>query len=215
MSHVSPKPERPDDDTLRLAVQLADEVFSSPALADGQRFQIHIHLTPGEHSVSFTEPERRELRDLLGLIRKFDMPTHDVRMRRLYEIVERVGVKPDWREGLEQAQAAYEARNELTGIQVQVPDEPSAESPTWIRPREAFELWACGEVIHDDYPKVLRWQKLGPPGQGLVRQMAYDYLAILLEQAAFIRRVITHGLDWSCPGFVDGEPLGAPGDLPG
>jgi hypothetical protein len=45
--------------------------------------------------------------------------------------------------------------------------------------------------------------------------MAYDYLAILLEQAAFIRRVITHGLEWSWPGFVDGEPVGASGDLPG
>ena len=54
-------------------------------------------------------------------------------------------------------------------------------------------------------PKQLRWQKLGPPGQGLVRQMAYDYLAILLELAAFIRRIITRGLEWSWPGFVDGE----------
>jgi hypothetical protein len=26
-----------------------------------------------------------------------------------------------------------------------------------------------GEVIHDDYAKEVRWKKLGPPGQGLVR----------------------------------------------
>lgn len=185
---------RPDDDTLRLAVQVAEELFASPALADGQRFQIKIEMTPGEHSVRFTEPERRDLRDLLGLVRKFDMPRHDVRMRRLYEIVERVGVKPDWRAGLEQAKAGYDARNELREFHVQDPDEPPRDDPTWIRPREAFELWAYGEVIHDDYAKEVRWKKLGPPGQGLVRQMAYDYMTTLLDQAAFIRRVITHGL---------------------
>ena len=178
-----------------MAKQLADEVYSSPALADGQRFQIEIQMTPGEESVRFAEPERRDLRDLLGQIRKFDMPTHDVRMRRLYEIIERVGVKPEWREGLEHAKAAYEARDELREFHVQDPDEPATEDPTWIRPREAFELWAYGEVIHDDYAKQVRWEKLGPPAQGLVRQMAHDYMEGLLEQAAFIRRVITHGLE--------------------
>jgi hypothetical protein len=191
----TPKPVRPDDDTLRLAKRLADEVFESPALADGERFQIHIQLTPGEHSVAFTEPERRAVRDLLSGLRKFDMPTHDVRMSRLYEIVERVGVKPDWQEGLDTAKAAYATRNDLYGIQIQDPEEPPTDNPTWITPREAFELWAYGEVVHDDYAKELKWSKLGPPGQGLVRQMAYDYMALLLEQAAFMRRLITHGLE--------------------
>jgi hypothetical protein len=195
MSSASPKLTRPDDDTLRLAKELADELFSSPALADGQLFRIEIAMTPGDQSVRFAEPERRDLRDLLGLVRKFDMPTHDVRMRRLYEIVERVGMKPDWREGLEHAKAAYEARNEPREFKVQDPDEPPSDEPTWIRPREAFELWVYGEVIHDDYAKRMRWEKLPPPAQGLVRQMAHDYMEGLLEQAAFIRRLITHGLE--------------------
>lgn len=91
----APKPVRPDDDTLRRTLRSADEVFESPALADGEPFQIHIHTTPGEHSVAFIETERRDVRDLLGGLRKFDMPTLDVKMTRLYEIVDRVGVKPD------------------------------------------------------------------------------------------------------------------------
>ena len=56
-------------------------------------------------------------------------------------------------------------------------------------------VWAYGEVVHDDYAKELKWSMLGPPGQGLVRQMAYDYMALLLEQAAFMRQLITHGLE--------------------
>jgi len=80
-------------------------------------------------------------------------------------------------------------------FQVQDPDEPPSETPTWVRPREAFELWVYGEIIHDDYAKQQRWEKLDPPGKGLVRQMAHDYMEGLLEQAAFIRRVITHGLE--------------------
>lgn len=194
MATAGPKPTRPDDDTLRLAKRLADELFSSPALAGGQALRVEIKLTPGSGSVSFTEPERRDLRDLLGLIRKFDMPTHDARMCRLYEIVERVGVKPEWREGLDHAKAAYEARDEIRELRVQDPDGPPTTNPTFIRPRAAFALWAYGEVIHDDYAKQVRWEKLDPMGRGLVRQMAHDYLMGLLEQAAFIRRVITHGL---------------------
>ena len=191
----APKPMRPDDDTLRLAKRRADELFDSPALADGQALRVEIKLTPGNEEVGFTEPEPRNLRDLLGQVRKFDMPTHDLRMRRLFEIVERVGVKPDWREGLENAKATYEARDEILEVRVQDPDEPPTPNPTWICPREAFELWTYGEVIHDDYAKQVRWEKLGPVRQGLVRQMAYDYLFALLDQVAFIHRIITHGLE--------------------
>jgi hypothetical protein len=195
MTQAPRNPQRPDDETLRLAKRLADEVFSSRALAEGQRFQIQIEITPDEHSVSFAEPDRRDLRELLVLVRKFDMPSHDVRMRRLYQVVERVGVKSEWKEGLEQAKAAYEARDELREFHVQDPDEPPREQPTWIRPRQAFELWVYADVIHDDYSKEVRWRKLGPPAQGLVRQMAHDYLAALLEQVAFMRRLITYGLE--------------------
>jgi hypothetical protein len=185
---------RPDDETLRLALKIVEEVGGSPALAAGQGFGIEVRTTAETQSVTFTEPERRDLRDLLGLIRRFDTPSHDVRIDRLHEIVERVGVKPDWRDGLDAAKVAHAARNELTQIYVQDPDEAPNPSPTWIRPREGFELWLYGEVIHDDYAKQLRWDKLGALRQGLTRQMAHDYLNDLLRQAAFIRRLIAHGL---------------------
>lgn len=43
--------------------------------------------------------------------------------------------------------------------------------------------------------KELKWSKLGPPGQGLVRQMAHDqYMTLLFEQVVFMRRPDTYGL---------------------
>ncbi len=44
------KPSRPDEATLILAKDLADEVLSSPVITAGERFQMHIHLSPGSRA---------------------------------------------------------------------------------------------------------------------------------------------------------------------
>jgi len=189
-----PRPVRPDDDTLRLASEIIGDVFESPALGPGSALKIKIDLTPGSAAVTISEPERRAIRDLVGLVRKFDMPSDDVRLDRLLEIIDRRGVEPDWTDGFEAAKKAHVTRNDVREIKVQEPDEPPSDDPTWIRPREAFDLWAYGELVHNDYTKELRWQGLGPLRQGLVRQMAHDYLMLLLAQAEFMGRLIAHGL---------------------
>lgn len=73
------------------------------------------------------------------------------------------------------AKQAHADRDQVRDFKIQEPEEPPSDNPTWIRPRDAFELWAYGEVIHNEYTKELRWQSLGPLRQGLVRQMAHDY----------------------------------------
>jgi hypothetical protein len=72
---------------------------------------------------------------------------------------------------------------------------PTSDAPTWLRPRKAFDLWAYGELIHHDYDKQLRWESLGPFAQGFARQMAYEYMELLLTLVALMRRVITWGLE--------------------
>jgi hypothetical protein len=189
------KPSRPDEETLILAKDLADDVLSSPIITAGERFQMHIHLSPGEPGATFDEPDRRLVRDLLGVLRNFDMRDSDVRMPRLFEIIERVGLKPEWRPALEHVRKTYEARDEPSWIQLQDPEAPTSDVPTWLRPRKAFDLWAYGELIHHDYDKQLRWERLGPFAQGFARQMAYEYMELLLTLVALMRRVITWGLE--------------------
>jgi len=61
------------------------------------------------------------------------------------------------------------------------------------------------EVIHDDLAKQSEWESLGP-AQGPVRQMAYDYLTMLLTQAAFLCRMIRLGLAMAID--LPASPLG-------
>src|ERR1035437_4445191 len=97
---VTTLPVRPDLDVLRLAAETADDVLASPA-ARGRFF---VTVTVGETTTTtFEEPPKRELRDLLVAPRTFDMVTSDIRLRHLYEVVERVGVLPEWRSALEDA----------------------------------------------------------------------------------------------------------------
>ncbi len=118
-----------------------------------------------------------------------------MRMPRLFEIIERVGLKPEWRPALELVRKTYEARDDPSWIQLQDPEAPTSDVPTWLRPRKAFDLWAYGELIHHDYDKQLRWESLGPFAQGFARQMAYEYMELLLTLVALMRRVITWGLE--------------------
>jgi len=180
-------------------------VISSPALAGRDPFSVGIVTGPDRVEVTITEPERRQLRDLLMLLRDLGQPHGGLRLDHVYEVAERVGVRPEWRSGTEAARADFQARDEVTMWRIQDPDEPPVDpalidstgpgSPTWIRPREAFELWAYGEVIHRNYVKQLRWRRFNPHAQGMVRVMAHDYARLLIDQADFVVRLIREGLD--------------------
>lgn len=106
----------------------------------------------------------------------------------------------------------FQDAQEVTNIRVQDPDEPPTDAPTWIRPREAFGLWAYGGVIHPDYAKEQRWKRLGPLAQGPVRDMAHAYTMMLIDQAEFMACLLRHGLasDPSPEALVDQEGGKAP-----
>jgi hypothetical protein len=189
-----PAPIRPDDDTLGLAKRRADEVIDSPALSQGQKFQFHINLLPGDPTVRFTEPDRRAVKEMLLTLRQFDAPKDDIRLERLFEIVERVGILPAWRGRVDTLKRQYAVRDDAPEVEIARPDGP-ATPPLIIGRREAFELWVYGDLIHNDYEKELRWQALHPFAQAFVRQMAYEYMLVLIALVAEIRRVITWGLE--------------------
>jgi hypothetical protein len=192
------KPSRPDQETLRLLRDIVDEIGTNSAIAAGGTiFKLTIEIAPVP-GFTVEEPALPVLRHLLDRLRQLDMPTSDVRLERVFEILDRVRVKPDWQESLGVAKAAYVLAQQVSNIKVQDPDEPPvtdpARSPTWIRPREAFGLWAYGGVIHNDYAKEQQWAKLGPLAQGPVRDMAHAYTMGLIDQAEFMARLLRHGL---------------------
>ena len=107
---------------------------------------------------------------------------------------ERIGVKPEWRERLDRAKAAWEQRDEEPDIKIPDPSHPDP-TPHFFTPHDSFELSIYGQVIHDDYDKELRWRRLDPFSQAFVRQMGYAYMMLLVELVAEMRRLITHGLE--------------------
>jgi hypothetical protein len=192
----APGPTRPDESTLRLALTVCEDILASPGL---QSMRAELKFSESSTEATFTEPDRRALRDLMVVLRKLDMRDHDVRLTRLYPIIERRGVHPDWKEGFEQARAAWVTarRDEAVMLRFEDPDIPryrEEDPPAWIRPREAFTLWVYGAVVHDDYAKELRWGRLGAMHQMGARLMAYDYAMVLVRQAAFLSRLIREGL---------------------
>ena len=180
LSRRKDKPSRPDLETLRLLRDIVDEIRTNSAIvAGGTTFKLTIESAPvpGFTVEEPALPALPVLRHLLKRLPQLDMPTNDVRLARVVEILDRVGVKPDWQESPGIARAAYVTAQQVNNMKVQDPDEPPVtdptHSPTWIRPREAFGLWAYGGVIHNDYAKEQRWEKLGPLAQGPVRDMAH------------------------------------------
>jgi hypothetical protein len=195
--------ERPDIDTLRLLREVVDEIGTNPAVASGAPlFALKISFGQDGAGASATEPPLPILRHLLDRLRHLDMPSSDVRLDRVFPILDRVGVLPEWVEDLGVAKARYRDGQEVSNIKVQIPGEDPPEmlshNPTWIRPREAFDLWAYGGVIHHDYAKEQRWAQLNI-AQGPVRMMGHEYAMMLLEQAEWMSRLLRFGLQQPLP----------------
>lgn len=187
-------PDRPDDDTLRLLREVLEEIATNEAIQPGAApLQTTIAWEEGIMRTTFVEPPTRILRHLLDLLRHLDMRTSDVRLDRVFPIIERLPLRDEWRAELEVVQRTYLSAQKVTNIRVQQPGEGPVADPetqaTWITPREAFRLWAYGGVIHHDYAKEQKWARLGP-GQGPVRIMAHNYALMLLDQADFIFRLL-------------------------
>ena len=189
----SPRLVRPDAETLRLAVDTADDVLASAAAVGDFMVTVKVGRTT---SVTIEEPPLRELRDFLVVLRNFDMPTSDIRLVRLYEIVERTGVLPDRQAELVNGRAEFERFRAPLAVP-QVPDldsGPSGRPTRLLTPRQAWALWLDAEVIHRDYAKELRWKRYPTLFQGSIRMLAHDYGSMLLRQAKLLRDVILTGL---------------------
>jgi hypothetical protein len=205
-----PRPLRSDVGVLRLFVKVAEDALTSPALQTD--FTLTMRFDQQHVETTFDEPALRDKRDLLVVIRKLDQKSHDAYLPKVYEAIDRIGVRDEWRLGLAGAREAYAKGHDVGDIRVQIPGEPPRANPTWMLPRRAWELWLDGEVIHDDFAKQSEWESLGP-AEGPVRQMAYDYLTMLLTQAAFLSRMIRLGLAMaidlpsSPPGLGRGDEL--------
>lgn len=146
---ASAKPVRPDAETLRLAVETADDVLASAAAVDNFTVTVEVRRTT---SVTIEEPPLRELRDFLLVLRTFDMPSSDIRLVRLYEIIERTGVRPDRQSELAKARAEFERFQAPLAVP-QAPDldgGPPGGPTRLLTPRRAWGLWLNAEVIHRD-----------------------------------------------------------------
>lgn len=190
---ASAKPVRPDAETLRLAVETADDVLASAAAVGDFTVTVEVGRTT---SVTIEKPPLRELRDFLVVLRTFDMPSSDIRLVRLYEIIERTGVLPDREAELANARVEFNRFQAPLAVP-QVPDLDSGPpgGPTrLLTPRQAWVLWLDAEVIHRDYTKELRWKRYPPLFQGSIRMLAHDYGSMLLRQAKFMRDLIITGL---------------------
>jgi hypothetical protein len=190
--------ERPDDDTIRLLREVLEEVGTNEAVASGgPLFGVQVHVEAGLMTTTYTEPPVKVLRHLLDRLRHLDMPTSDVRLDRVFPILERLPLKPDWRAELEVGRARYADGQRVRNISVQQPDEGPVEppaTPTWITPREAFRLWAYGGVVHHEYAKEQKVARLGI-AQGSVRLMAHEYTTMLLSEADFILGLLRWGIE--------------------
>lgn len=200
-----PRLQRSPEDRLRLAVASADYVLASPVLLGlAGQFGVSTRFSEGKASASVDEPEQRLLRDLTSEVRKFDSPRDDRYLAELYEVVRTWGVEPDWQAGFDDAQARYHAAQDFDErYRIGDPDIPRVELPTsddphagvtWVRPREAFELWVYGGMLHDDYDKQLRFNRFDDVSRAFVRSMGHDYLMMLVAHVAFVGRLIRFGI---------------------
>lgn len=193
------RPVRPDAETLRLAVETANDVLASAAAVGDFRVTVEVGAAT---AVTIEEPPLRDLRDFLVVLRTFDMPTSDIRLARLYGIVERIGVLPDRQADLAHARAEFERFQTPLAVP-QVPDlesGPPGRPARLLTPRQAWSLWLDAEVIHHDYAKELRWKGYPALFQGSVRMLAHDYGSMLLRQAKLMRDLIMTGLASPPPG---------------
>jgi hypothetical protein len=58
-----------------------------------------------------------------------------------------------------------------------------------VLPREAFELWMYGGLLHNDVAKEQRLEALGPWGAAMARQIAVDYMGMLVKVGQAVWRV--------------------------
>jgi hypothetical protein len=88
-------------------------------------------VLPGDPTVRFTEPDPHAVKEMLLTLRQFDAPKDDIRLKRLFEVVERVGVRPAWRGRFDALKRAHAVRDDPPEVEIARPRN-SATSPVII-----------------------------------------------------------------------------------
>lgn len=191
-----PRRRRDNDGRLRLAVQLATDIASSEGRG-GYGISIGWSEASGA-SAEIREPSRAAVRDLMTDLRKFDSPGEDVYLPDLVDAMRSRGIETSWDPGVTDALAHYESMQQPNEqIRIQDPDDPTHpdSEPRFMAARDAFELWAYGEHLHNDLSKIERLDRFDPISRALVRQLGHDYLSMLDHVALFLASVIVFGME--------------------
>ena len=171
---------RTDQERARLFDVVVARVIAEPMWADPSPLQVR--LDGPEMTPTVIQPPRPLLRSLLMEVRKLDSPGEDCYLPAIMEIVEAHATDPEWKAGLAVARRRYDEWQSATGQKILITD---SDGP--ISPREAFELWAYGEHLHDDAAKAQRMERLDERLRPFVGHIAIAYMEVLARLAAWVR----------------------------
>lgn len=173
--------KRSEDDRLRLVCRIVERIPEEPAW--GKQFTVEVKFDGRTWSTTTTEASRSDMRSLLMEVRKLDQPGEDAFLPDLLDIVSRRVSDDGDRRSLRRIRTVYDRLQQTDDIRLH-------DGLGEISARGAFELWAYGEHLHDDYEKEARLAAMPSEMATFVRQNAVRYMQRLVRMAAFVRAVI-------------------------
>ena len=173
---------RTENARIALLETIADRIAAEPGL--GQPWSIEIRLKQGEViDQQVTEPDRVAIRSLLMEVRKLDVPRGDVYLPEIIDIIAGRASDPHSKAGLARTRAYYDEWQTLGTIRLDIGERR-------ISARQAFELWAYSEHLHDDPEKEMRLREMNDLARPHVGLMACIYMEMLARIALYVRDVI-------------------------
>jgi hypothetical protein len=173
---------RTENERIALLETIARRIAAEPGLR--QPWSIDIRLKQGETiDQQVIEPDRVAIRSLLMEVRKLDVPRGDVYLPKIIDIVAGRASDPHSKAGLARARAYYDELQTRGAIRLDVGEHR-------ISARQAFELWAYSEHLHDDPEKEQRMREMNDLARPHVGLMAGIYMNMLANLALYVREVI-------------------------
>lgn len=177
MTSRVPAKRRSEDERLRLFRRVAETMLAEPGRTGPCGAEIELDQGTVV-KVTETQPKREDLRSFLMEIRKLDQPGDDAYLPEVLEILAARATDPEWRSGLLSARRHYDAAQGPGPVRIE-------DAEGLISPRQAFELWAYGEHLHNDYAKELRLAAMSPAAQAMVKYVAVGYMDDLSRMTAY------------------------------
>lgn len=172
---------RTDDQRLGLFARRYDEMAREPAAHFTWSWTIHFDT--GVPTLDLQEPSKQEVRSLLMDVRKLDSRGEDLYLPGVIALLADRVHDPIFSQGLLDARNHYDIYQKAPGM-FEVEDARGV-----MKLRDAFELWIYRDHFHDDFDKEQRWDTIALL-QGMIQSNAVAYMEMLLQVAAYCRRVI-------------------------